>query len=586
MKERRQRAFGACAWVLAALLAACGGGGGGGGSGGSAGTAPLLPTLSEDVAPAGARTDVSARNLFPLAVGDTWTYDRRSGSTGAVTGTVTRSVAAGPDANGYLRLREVDGADVVDTLYRRVAAGLEMRDPFGAEGFLPGVYQALPSYIEYPTPLYPVGGLRRSLRQGSLGVDIDGDGQVDYYSAELRQIFRGFETIAVLGQPTEVAHFSITLSFLAVGTRTRVSYTVTATEETYFASGIGLVRAERAATGSDGAIVTPAYAIELRSATIGGQVVNGTDGNSMIVRMTHADLVYDPLRAVYYASVPSSVIDGNRIARIDAQSGAVSYSAPVGSNPGALALSADGSVLYVGLGGSGEIVSLELPNLQELARVRLPMDPFFGQLFAEDISVSPASRDVFAVSTRRSGVSPRHGGVFLVRDMVVQPRRTQDHTGSNRIGFDATGSQIYGYNNETTEFGLRRIEVLADGLREAAVVAANGGFGTMLDVRDGLALVGPSAFAADASLAPLGSVSGAWDCSKLPGRPRVACLSSTEANRLVVADTLSFALLGTPRYVDVSGSLFAPRRVVPGAARRVAISEGDRIVLFESDLLQ
>lgn len=275
MKERRQRAFGACAWVLAALLAACGGGGGGGeggggSSGGSAGTAPLLPTLSEDVAPAGARTDVSARNLFPLAVGDTWTYDRRSGSTGAVTGTVTRSVAAGPDANGYLRLREVDGADVVDTLYRRVAAGLEMRDPFGAEGFLPGVYQALPSYIEYPTPLYPVGGLRRSLRQGSLGVDIDGDGQVDYYSAELRQIFRGFETIAVLGQPTEVAHFSITLSFLAVGTRTRVSYTVTATEETYFASGIGLVRAERAATGSDGAIVTPAYAIELRSATVGG----------------------------------------------------------------------------------------------------------------------------------------------------------------------------------------------------------------------------------------------------------------------------------------------------------------------------
>lgn len=275
MSEQLQRGIRG-GWIAAsvavmALLAACGGGGG---SAPAAATTPppLLPTLSVDTTPAGARVDVSTRNFFPLAVNDTWTYDRRSGSTGAVTGPVTRSVVSGPDANGYFRLEEVDGPGTVFTLYRLVSAGLEMRDPFGAEGAFPGVYQALPSIVEYPTPFYAAGGLRSVLRQGSLGVDVDGDAKPDYYTAEMRQIFRGFEMMSVLGQSIEVAHFSNTLYFLALGSRLGNSYAVTASEETYFASNLGLVRAERSAVGSDGAVINPAYAIELKSATVGGQV--------------------------------------------------------------------------------------------------------------------------------------------------------------------------------------------------------------------------------------------------------------------------------------------------------------------------
>jgi hypothetical protein len=91
----------------------------------------------------------------------------------------------------------------------------------------------------------------------------------------------------------------------------------------------------------------------------------------------------------------------------------VAYSAALGSDPGPLAVSSDGSVLYVGL-GSGDVVQLALPSMQELGRVRLPLDPTFGQLRAADISASPVAADVFAVSLFRRFWSPSHGGVALV----------------------------------------------------------------------------------------------------------------------------------------------------------------------------
>ena len=42
--------------------------------------------------------------------------------------------------------------------------------------------------------------------------------------------------------------------------------------------------------------------------------------------------------------------------------------------------------------------------------------------------------------------------MVLIRSGVLQPRMTQDHTGSNLIAFDANGQFVYGLNNETTEF--------------------------------------------------------------------------------------------------------------------------------------
>ena len=564
----------------ALLLTACGGGGGGGAGGGDT---PLLPTLSSDTVPGGDRIDVSSRNLLPFHAGDGWIYDSKAAS-GAVLADTTRSVIGSLDASGHFTLRESDASGSSDSAYQLSGDGLISINPLSADAGMPGLLAALPSLVEYPLPFYAVGSTRSTVRQGNIGADLDGDGKNDYFRAEVTQVFHGFKTVTVLGKPTEVAWFTNTLVLTVAVTSTGRSAFATAVEEAWLAPNLGLVHAERSSSASDGSVPVAPYTIDLRSANIAG-VIYPNDGIALTVSLTHSALVFDATRGVYYASVPGSVAgQGNRIATIDAGSGRVSYSGVVGVEPGPLALSADGSTLYVGLSGSGELLRLAPPLMTELGRVTLPSEPFFGQRYAEDIAISPASNGVVAVSLVRPGTSPRHGGVVLVRDGVLQPTLTQVHTGSNRIGFDATGAWLYGYNNETSENGLRRIEVLADGLAERLVVAAGGGFGNSFEVRDGLVVIGSAVYSADASLAARGNVGTASGCRKLPGLGRLVCLDSSDSQRLRVADSSGFSTLATPRYAG-SGSSSGGRYLTPGPVGQVAINSADTVTLFTTPSL-
>ena len=245
----------AAAGLALTLLAACGGGGDG----------TLLPERAEDTVPAGARIDVAALDLFPLDAGDRWLYDR---SAAGGTGSVTREVVAGPDANGFFIVRETDATLVSDIVYRAGGEGIEQFDPLGARSSMPGAHDALPLIVQYPMPFYAQGGVRRILRQGDARADLDGDGFSDAYRVEITQVFQGFETQPVFGQPEQVAHFSNALAFTIVVSSTGGAYTTTTTEEAYLASGLGLVRMDRAAVGSDGAVIVAPYTLVLRGASI------------------------------------------------------------------------------------------------------------------------------------------------------------------------------------------------------------------------------------------------------------------------------------------------------------------------------
>jgi DNA-binding beta-propeller fold protein YncE len=244
------------------------------------------------------------------------------------------------------------------------------------------------------------------------------------------------------------------------------------------------------------------------------------DGQALDVAITHNSLVYDSSRNVYYASVPGSVIGaGNSIAAIDPATGQVMHSAPVGSEPNALAIAANGSVLYVGLDGSGEVERLALPSMTPQGRTRLVVDPVFGQARANRIAVSPADPAVAAVSM--DWLLGTHAGVALLRDMVMQPRRTQAYVGGNLVAFDSAGTTLYGLNSESTEYGLRRVQVLADGLLEDLVV------------------VGATRFA-----------------------PRIG--------RVLVADSGTFVIGASLQYAPAEPN--PPRSLVQGPADQVAIS--------------
>lgn len=611
---------------LAALLVAGCGGGGSGGADHTPTIRTALPALSQDSFPAGARLDLRSSNYFPAAAGDTWVYDQRAPA--APTGSMlTRTVVAA--AGGDVTITETANGSSDSSNYRRTGDGIVVLRPL--EGAVPAaVSQFIGDLLDYAEPFYPVGSTVRQVRQGSWGVDLDGDGIPESYRLELTQVLIGFETVTV-GAPvsqiqglavaaglasaptvastatntlSDVAHFRnvVTLT-LQPSSLQSVVQTITSTEDAWWAPGIGLVRADRETTSSNGVGSAPLQRLLLTGGKVGGATLfaGASSGALRKIALVHNALVFDASRNRYYASVPGSVVgNGNRIAVVDGATGVLSYpGAAVGSEPWALAISADASALYVGLNGSGDVLKLRLPDLAEQWRVRLPNLAFYGQLFAERIAVSPVDADVLAVSTFRAGVSPRHGGVALVRNGVLQPTMTQDHTGSNLIAFDANGQFVYGFNNETTEFGLRRLAVLADGLRQEQVVTAQGANFASRSLAwsaNGLVLDRAVYRAPDLALLGTANVAGG-NCQphSVPGRLLCSHVPaySNQGGSLAVVDATSFVILATVAYQEGAGSDVLSD-LVPGAPGQVALrmnatyfnSPADAVWLFNSAGLQ
>ncbi|HEX2465384.1 MAG TPA: hypothetical protein VHR17_12245 [Thermoanaerobaculia bacterium] len=196
-----------------------------------------------------------------------------------------------------------------------------------------------------------------------------------------------------------------------------------------------------------------------------GPFVGASFAELKVLPLRANDLIYDQHRGLVYATVPGSVPGvGNRVHVIDPLGGQVDHSVFVGSEPNKMAISDDGQYLYVALDGAAAVVRLELPNLIFDLQFPLGIDPSYGPLYAEDIEVQPDNPGVVAVSLKRLGVSPRHGGVAIYDEGVKRPVQTPDHTGSNVIEFATVADRLYGYNTESTEFGFRTMKVDATGV--------------------------------------------------------------------------------------------------------------------------
>jgi uncharacterized repeat protein (TIGR01451 family) len=206
------------------------------------------------------------------------------------------------------------------------------------------------------------------------------------------------------------------------------------------------------------------------------------------IRLATKDLVYDRFTGRIYASVPSSAGSiGNSVVPIDPETGSIGTAVFVGSEPGKLALSDDGQYLYVALDGAAAVRRFELSTQTAGPQFSLGNDSFSGPYFVEDMEVLPGDPEAIAVSRQNRGFSPRHEGVAIYERGVQRPAETPGHTGSNRIEFGSSSSRLYGYNNETTEFGFRRMAVDASGVSVLDVTEnLVAGFNVDIDFADGL----------------------------------------------------------------------------------------------------
>lgn len=182
------------------------------------------------------------------------------------------------------------------------------------------------------------------------------------------------------------------------------------------------------------------------------------------------DLVFDPSRQQIYASVPGKAgNNGNSIVAISVPTGTISSGIPVGSEPNRLALSHDGRYLYVGLDGAGAVRRVDLVSRTAELQFSLGSGSC-GAHRVEDMVVVPNNPRVVVISKRNRDCSPRHEGVAVYDDGVQRPKTTAAHTGSNVLTFSASPTILYGYNNETTEYGLRTMTITPNGITVSATV--------------------------------------------------------------------------------------------------------------------
>lgn len=181
------------------------------------------------------------------------------------------------------------------------------------------------------------------------------------------------------------------------------------------------------------------------------------------------DIVYDAATDRIYASVGSQGGEqANTITAIDPHSGNIVSAVYVGSEPTKLARSDDGQYIYVALEGSAKVRRYRIADATPDLEFALGTSGA-GPMYAEDIAVLPGFPGTIVVSTKNVSQSPRHEGVFMYDDGVRRAEGTQGHTGSNRIEATEDPGILFGYNNESTEYGLRRLSVDASGIHEDEV---------------------------------------------------------------------------------------------------------------------
>lgn len=184
------------------------------------------------------------------------------------------------------------------------------------------------------------------------------------------------------------------------------------------------------------------------------------------VALATNDIIYDPFSNQVFATVPSMAgARGNSITPINPADGALGSSVFVGSEPNKLAISDNGQYLYFGLDGAAAARRFDIPTMTPGLQFSLGNNGL-SLNYVEDIEVLPGNANAVAISRRNVGFSPKHEGVAIYVNGSKLPNETQDHTGSNVIEFSNTSATLYGYTNETTNFGFRTISVGASGATE------------------------------------------------------------------------------------------------------------------------
>lgn len=265
-----------------------------------------------------------------------------------------------------------------------------------------------------------------------------------------------------------VPGFTITVYGTGFVTTSTISWNGTAIPTSYISGSrlTGSVPAGLVATPGIGnvVVVNPApgggssapTAITVRAAP------SATVTNQSTVALPANDLVYSPTAGRLYLTIKSSApTRANTVTEVDPANGGIGTFVFVGSQPGRIAMADDGSRLWVALDGANGVRQVSLPALTP----GLQFDLGAG-MTVDEMEVLRGQPTSVVITRQFLQQSPRNTGTFVYDNGVARPNAGPGHTGSNSIALGAAPNVVYGFNNETSEFGVRRLVIDPAGIRE------------------------------------------------------------------------------------------------------------------------
>jgi uncharacterized repeat protein (TIGR01451 family) len=198
------------------------------------------------------------------------------------------------------------------------------------------------------------------------------------------------------------------------------------------------------------------------------------------------DIVYNAVDGLIYASIAGSAGEGlgNSIAGIDPSSGVILKTIFVGSEPTRIALSSDGTQLFVGLNGAGSVRQVDLTTATAGIQFSLGGGPgvYNAPYVASGLAVLPGQPNSVAVYGINGIVTIFDSGV--ARAKTSSGLSTYFNQNYGGLAFGSSASTLY-LNSQSVGSNLYTLAINATGVTAAAQLGSGNAGGTTVQYDNG-----------------------------------------------------------------------------------------------------
>jgi hypothetical protein len=198
-------------------------------------------------------------------------------------------------------------------------------------------------------------------------------------------------------------------------------------------------------------------------------------------------IVADPMRRRVYAIVGGKATShANQLVTIDTERGEIASEVSIGSEPTTLAISEDGSTLWVGISGAAALRRVDLTGDEPLPGDQFPMPTKCANApcaAGELLALPGASASVLATLRSTSGSSSSTYGAVVLDDGNPRPKNIDSGVARPTTLCAGTGDHVFAYNGVAFDFSSIRLD--SEGATANGFKGLVGGFNTELAYLDG-----------------------------------------------------------------------------------------------------